>query len=284
MKPQYIIIGGVNGAGKSTLYRTNPQIFGATRRLNADEKLRDAGGDWRNPADAARAMRDTVQDLRQALAAGESIHQETTLAGNAKSFQNLIDRAHAQGYEVALLYVTLNSADTAVDRVAARVAKGGHGVDEADIRRRYDSSHANLQVLASSVDTLRVFDNTRWYEPVYWRAGSKVLLDEPRYGLPPQLTVPSHPHDPAVRPTREGQERNIQCQIILTCPSATPNYSSRSPKSSAATSCSPSPHPGLRATTPPAKTSRYSSTTSSGESPRKNPTGRHWRRRSPTRR
>ena len=63
MKPQYIIIGGVNGAGKSTLYRTNPQIFGATRRLNADEKLRAAGGDWRNPADAARAMRDTVQDL-----------------------------------------------------------------------------------------------------------------------------------------------------------------------------------------------------------------------------
>ena len=149
MKPQYIIIGGVNGAGKSTLYRTNPKIFGATRRLNADEKLRAAGGDWRNPADAARAMRDTVQDLRQALAAGESIHQETTLAGNAKSFQNLIDRAHAQGYEVTLLYVTLNSADTAVDRVAARVAKGGHGVDEADIRRRYDSSHANLQVLAS---------------------------------------------------------------------------------------------------------------------------------------
>ena len=88
MKPQYIIISGVNGAGKSTLYRTNPQIFGATRRLNADEKLRAAGGDWRNPADAARAMRDTVQDLRQALAAGESIHQETTLAGNAKSFQN----------------------------------------------------------------------------------------------------------------------------------------------------------------------------------------------------
>lgn len=183
MKPQYIIIGGVNGAGKSTLYRTNPQIFSATRRLNADEKLRAAGGDWRNPADAARAMRDTVQDLRQALAAGESIHQETTLAGNAKSFQNLIDRAHAQGYEVTLLYVTLNSADTAVDRVAARVAKGGHGVDEADIRRRYDSSHANLQALASSVDTLRVFDNTRWYEPVYWRAGSKVLLDEPRYSL-----------------------------------------------------------------------------------------------------
>ena len=64
MKPQYIIIGGVNGAGKSTLHRTNPQIFGDNRRLNADEILRAAGGDWRNPADAARAIGDTVQDLR----------------------------------------------------------------------------------------------------------------------------------------------------------------------------------------------------------------------------
>ena len=53
-------------------------------------------------------------------------------------------------------------------------------------------------------------------------------------------TNTSHPHNPAVRPTCEGQERNIQCQIILTCTCATPNYSSRSPKSSAATSCSPS--------------------------------------------
>lgn len=183
MKPQYIIIGGVNGAGKSTLYRVNPGIFGGTRRLNADEKLRTTGGDWHNPAHAARAMRDTVQDLRRALAVGESIHQETTLAGNAKSFRNLIDRAHAQGYEVTLLYVTLKSADIAVDRVAARVAKGGHGVEEADIRRRYVSSHANLRALADAVDTLRIFDNTYGYETVYWRDGSQVLLDEPRYGL-----------------------------------------------------------------------------------------------------
>ena len=38
-----------------------------------------------------------------------------------------------------------------------------------------------------------------------------------------------------MRPTCEGQERNIQCQIVLTCTCATPNYLSRSPKSSAAT-------------------------------------------------
>ena len=151
MKPQYILVAGVNGAGKSTLYRSFPHLFENTRRLNADEKLQASGGDWRNPADAARAMRDTIKDLRHAIASGESIHQETTLAGSAKSFQNLIDRAHAQGYEVTMLYVSLDSADKAVDRVESRVTKGGHGVDEADIRRRYESS---LRTLEERVEVL----------------------------------------------------------------------------------------------------------------------------------
>lgn len=178
MKPQYILVAGVNGAGKSTLYRTDPKLFEGTRRLNADEKLQTSGGDWRNPADAARAMRDTIKDLRHAIASGESIHQETTLAGSAKSFQNLIDRAHAQGYEVTMLYVSLDSADRAVNRVASRVAKGGHGVDEADIRRRYESSRANLEALSGMVDTLRIFDNSgSEYQPICRRVGSQISFD-----------------------------------------------------------------------------------------------------------
>lgn len=185
MKPQYILVAGVNGAGKSTLYRSFPHLFENTRRLNADEKLQASGGDWRNPADAARAMRDTIKDLRHAIASGESIHQETTLAGSAKSFQNLIDRAHAQGYEVSMLYVSLDSADKAVDRVASRVTKGGHGVDEADIRRRYESSLTNLEELSDSVDSLRIFDNsTAGYKTIYERIDNQILVNmSEEYGL-----------------------------------------------------------------------------------------------------
>lgn len=185
MKPQYILVAGVNGAGKSTLYRSFPHLFENTRRLNADEKLQASGGDWRNPADAARAMRDTIKDLRHAIASGESIHQETTLAGSAKSFQNLINRAHAQGYEVTMLYVSLDSADKAVDRVASRVTKGGHGVDESDIRRRYESSLRNLEELSDSVDSLRIFDNsTAGYETIYERIDTQILVNmSEEYGL-----------------------------------------------------------------------------------------------------
>jgi predicted ABC-type ATPase len=185
LRPQYILVAGVNGAGKSTLYRTEPKLFEGTRRLNADEKLQASGGNWRNPADAARAMRDTIKDLRQAIASGESIHQETTLAGSAKSFQNLIDRAHAQGYEVTMLYVSLDSADKAVDRVASRVTKGGHGVDESDIRRRYESSLRNLEELSDSVDSLKIFDNsTAGYETIYERIDNQILVNmSEEYGL-----------------------------------------------------------------------------------------------------
>jgi hypothetical protein len=185
LKPQYILVAGVNGAGKSTLYRSFPHLFENTRRLNADEKLQASGGDWRNPADAARAMRDTIKDLRHAIASGESIHQETTLAGSAKSFQNLIDRAHAQGYEVTMLYVSLDSADKAVDRVESRVTKGGHGVDEADIRRRYESSLRNLEELSDSVDSLRIFDNsTAGYKTIYERIDNQILVNmSEEYGL-----------------------------------------------------------------------------------------------------
>ena len=37
VRPQYIIVAGVNGAGKSTLYRTVPQLFQDTQRINAYE-------------------------------------------------------------------------------------------------------------------------------------------------------------------------------------------------------------------------------------------------------
>lgn len=46
--PSMFVIAGVNGAGKSTLYEVHPELFSNTERINADEVLRQSGGDWRN--------------------------------------------------------------------------------------------------------------------------------------------------------------------------------------------------------------------------------------------
>lgn len=47
IKNKYVIVAGINGAGKSTLYRLQPELFENTTRINADEILKQMGGDWR---------------------------------------------------------------------------------------------------------------------------------------------------------------------------------------------------------------------------------------------
>ena len=106
-KPQYIIVAGINGAGKSTLYDTFPCLFDKTKRINADELLRQMGGDWHKDSDNLKAMKEESKQLHYALDHQQSIHVETTLAGRGKAQLNLIDKAHKNGFEVALLYVAL---------------------------------------------------------------------------------------------------------------------------------------------------------------------------------
>ncbi|MCR4566035.1 MAG: zeta toxin, partial [Bacteroidales bacterium] len=46
-------------------------------------------------------------------------------------------KAQKEGYEVSIFYFWLRTPDMAVERVKARVATGGHFIDEATVRRRY---------------------------------------------------------------------------------------------------------------------------------------------------
>jgi len=48
------------------------------------------------------------------------------------------------GYKVTLLYIWLDSPETAVRRVADRVAKGGHDIPIDVIKRRYYRGLSNL--------------------------------------------------------------------------------------------------------------------------------------------
>ncbi len=42
------------------------------------------------------------------------------------------------GYRISIHFIELPSADMAVQRVEQRVAAGGHGVPETDVRRRFE--------------------------------------------------------------------------------------------------------------------------------------------------
>ena len=73
------------------------------------------------------------------------------------------------GFEVKLIFLWLPTVDLAIERVAMRVAQGGHDIPEHVIRRRYEAGLRNLERYKSLVDHWQVFDNA---------GESPVLLDE----------------------------------------------------------------------------------------------------------
>ena len=68
----------------------------------------------------------------------ESFAFETTLSG--KSYLKRIKRLQQNDWFVSLFYLVLPSAEVSVERVAERLAHGGHHIPSADICRRFPKS------------------------------------------------------------------------------------------------------------------------------------------------
>ena len=159
MAKNLYIISGCNGAGKTTAsYTVLPEILGCKEFVNADEIAR--GLSPFNPTsvaiEAGRLMLQRIEDL---LLRDQSFSIETTLA--TRSYVNLVQRAHGQGYRVSLLYFWLNSPELAMRRVAERVSKGGHDIATSTITRRYAAGIKNLfKLFVPLVDYWAVFDNS----------------------------------------------------------------------------------------------------------------------------
>ena len=161
MSKNLYIISGCNGAGKTTAsYTVLPEVLHCKEFVNADEIAR--GLSPFNPEsvaiEAGRLMLQRIEDL---LVKDESFSIETTLA--TKSYINLVRRAQVKGYTVRLLFFWLNSPELALQRIAERVAKGGHNIPEPIVRRRYVAGICNLfHLFMSEVDSWEIYDNSKY--------------------------------------------------------------------------------------------------------------------------
>lgn len=153
--PEGVVIAGPNGAGKSTYARLllpEGMIF-----VNADEVAKTLEpAEAVNPdREAGRLVLRTLDLLAQRRA---SFAVETTFS--SRSLAPRIESLRAARYLFRLFYVYLPSADLAVERVAARVRRGGHNIPDDIIRRRYERSLRNFFTLYRPLaDLWRVYQN-----------------------------------------------------------------------------------------------------------------------------
>lgn len=153
------IISGCNGAGKTTAsYTVLPEILDCREFVNADEIAR--GLSPFNPESMAiQAGRLMLSRIEELLDKEETFSIETTLA--TKSYINLVRRAQIKGYRVNILFFWLRTPELAIQRVAERVAKGGHNIPEDIIIRRYVVGINNLfRLFIPEVDYWGIYDNS----------------------------------------------------------------------------------------------------------------------------
>lgn len=157
--PRIIIIAGPNGAGKTTFAREFlPKEAQLPVFINAD--LIAAGLSPFKPEIAAiQAGRIMLTEITEKAAKRESFAFETTLSGHG--YARHIPEWRKAGYRVELFFLSLDAPETAIARVKARVAQGGHDVPEATIRRRFASGINNFHhIYKPLVDVWMLYDNS----------------------------------------------------------------------------------------------------------------------------
>jgi len=153
---QLWLLAGGNGAGKSTFYRRFLAPLGVAF-VNADLIAREL--DRVHPETAAYQAARLAERLRlDLLQAGRSFCFETVFSHPSKI--DFLAQAKAAGYEIALVFIHLQSDELNQARVAQRVSEGGHDVPAEKIVARIPRSLANLRAALPLADKARLYDNS----------------------------------------------------------------------------------------------------------------------------
>ena len=159
-RPRFWIVAGPNGSGKSTAYGRGDVagLDGSVWIINPDlltVRLRDAE---RLTLKAANLT--AVQRIEAWLDASIEVYQtigvETVLS--SPKYRRLVEKAKKHGFEVCFVFVLLRDAELQLDRIRARVAKGGHDVPPDKVRDR----------------RVRSFEQAGWF---FWQADRAWLFD-----------------------------------------------------------------------------------------------------------
>ncbi|SFS11935.1 Predicted ABC-type ATPase [Granulicella pectinivorans] len=184
-RPVLTIIAGSNGCGKSTLTRGAREEFQQNPVLDPDAIAKSLQATYGSPSNI-EAGKQVLRIAEELIENRQSFTVETTLSGG--TYLRMADRAKRAGFDIRVFFIGTTSVEINIERVKARVRKGGHDVPEEDQRRRYPRTLANMKKLLPSAGFAGILDNStpkghtvvgygvganmHWIEPLPdWAAG-----------------------------------------------------------------------------------------------------------------
>jgi len=161
--PFLLMVAGPNGSGKTTLTRMlRDRGIDFGEYINPDDIAINLEGSYEARVAEAQRVADRRRD--ECIEARRSFSFETVMSHPSKI--DILKRARDAGLVVQLYFVGIDDPRTNVERVALRVAQGGHDVPEDRIVARW---HRTMALLADAVelsDRSFVFDNSESGSPV----------------------------------------------------------------------------------------------------------------------
>ena len=182
MKPTLTIIAGPNGSGKSTLADLLLKEESLVRFINADILAKGLTGITK-VAGEIEAGKIMLRQINESINNLESIAFETTLSGLI--WKKTIKKANDKGYQVNIIFVTVDSAQLAFERIQKRVSEGGHFVPKEVVFRRYERSKKMFKHYRNMVDKWYVFDNSNSTSELVARKenGGPVILNQNKFSI-----------------------------------------------------------------------------------------------------
>jgi predicted ABC-type ATPase len=156
--PVLTIVAGSNGSGKSTLTASARETFQQAPVLDPDaiiKSLQETIDPNHSDIEAGKMVLLLAEEF---IANRQSFTVETTLSGS--TYLRMASRAKAAGFKIMVVFVATASVEINIERVKARVEKGGHDVPEEVQRRRYPRTLKNIKKLLSEADFAVLLDNS----------------------------------------------------------------------------------------------------------------------------
>ncbi len=160
-KPELIVIAGPNGSGKTTVTQQflHHEWSDGVVYINPDEVAKERFGDWNSVEAVLKAANYCAEWREKCLKERISFVFETVFSTEEKI--DFILRAKEAGFFVRIFFISTAHPSINAARIANRVMEGGHSVPIDKIISRYYKSILNCETIATKVDRLYLYDNSR---------------------------------------------------------------------------------------------------------------------------